>query len=139
MQEAAKLFLGEHDFRNFCKMDAENVSNYHRCILHISISPYDENLDQNESDCVYVFTVTGTAFLWHQIRCMIAVLFLIGEHLEAPQVISDLLDITKVTKKPLYDFASGIPLVLYECLYEKDDIKWQGKEINIISYKTIRF
>lgn len=32
------------------------------------------------------FRVRGTAFLWHQVRCMTAVLFLIGQGLEKPQV-----------------------------------------------------
>ncbi|KAL2902534.1 tRNA pseudouridine(38/39) synthase [Bienertia sinuspersici] len=39
MQTAAKKFLGEHDFRNFCKMDAVNVHNYKRCITSLDISP----------------------------------------------------------------------------------------------------
>ena len=32
MNEAASAFVGEHDFRNFCKMDARNVHNYRRRI-----------------------------------------------------------------------------------------------------------
>ena len=31
-------------------------------------------------------TIKGTAFLWHQVRCMVAVLFLIGQGLESPSV-----------------------------------------------------
>ena len=31
-------------------------------------------------------TVKGMAFLWHQVRCMVAILFLIGENLEEPEV-----------------------------------------------------
>ena len=34
-------------------------------------------------------TVVGQAFLWHQIRCIVAVLFLIGQRKEQPQVSSD--------------------------------------------------
>ena len=33
-----------------------------------------------------VFEVSGTGFLWHQVRCMMAVLFLVGMGLEQPQV-----------------------------------------------------
>ena len=33
-----------------------------------------------------VVTVKGMAFLWHQIRCMVAILFLIGQNLEEPEV-----------------------------------------------------
>ncbi len=31
-------------------------------------------------------TVIGQAFLWHQIRCIVAVLFLVGQERESPQV-----------------------------------------------------
>ena len=30
--------------------------------------------------------VEGTAFLWHQVRCMAAVLFMVGSGLESPTV-----------------------------------------------------
>lgn len=39
MECAGKKFLGEHDFRNFCKMDAANVHNYRRNITSFEISP----------------------------------------------------------------------------------------------------
>jgi tRNA U38,U39,U40 pseudouridine synthase TruA len=48
------------------------------------------------SDTLCEFVVTGEAFLYHQVRCMIAVLFLVGRGLERPEIVSDLLDITKV-------------------------------------------
>ena len=35
---------------------------------------------------MYEITVTGKAFLQHQIRCMVAILFLIGNGLEKPEV-----------------------------------------------------
>lgn len=31
-------------------------------------------------------TIEGMAFLWHQVRCMVSILFLIGLHLEKPEV-----------------------------------------------------
>jgi hypothetical protein len=33
MQQAADLLVGEHDFRNFCRMDALQVHNYRRRVL----------------------------------------------------------------------------------------------------------
>lgn len=44
MERAGKKFVGEHDFRNFCKMDAANVHNYRRCIMSFDISPCDVRL-----------------------------------------------------------------------------------------------
>ena len=35
---------------------------------------------------MYEITIQGMAFLWHQVRCMVSVLFMIGMHLEEPAV-----------------------------------------------------
>ena len=37
-----------------------------------------------------VLTIVGKAFLWHQIRCIVAVLFRVGSGLESPDVIDQL-------------------------------------------------
>ncbi len=44
MESAGKKFVGEHDFRNFCKMDAVNVHNYRRNITSFEIFPSDVRL-----------------------------------------------------------------------------------------------
>ncbi|EPY51420.1 tRNA-pseudouridine synthase [Schizosaccharomyces cryophilus OY26] len=117
MNEAAALYLGEHDFRNFCKIDAsKQITNYHRRILSSKIICVDPTTE------LYAFDLQGTAFLWHQVRCMVAVLFLVGQHLEPVSIISDLLDIQKVQSKPIYDMASEFPLILYDCMF--DNIEW---------------
>ena len=83
-----------HDFRNFCKKDdsakfgfmaneeggpggCDAVQNYDRRIysfkiMQVSENKYDKNLD------VYMVIIKGSAFLWHQVRCMMSVLFMIG-------------------------------------------------------------
>merc|ERR1740124_287313 len=66
--------------------------------------------------------ITGLAFLWHQVRCMAAVLMLIGLRLEKPQVIDFLLDIKMCPKRPQYNMASEYPLVLYDCAFE--NVEW---------------
>lgn len=38
MQLAASMLVGEHDFRNFCKMDALNVQSFTRRIVSAAIS-----------------------------------------------------------------------------------------------------
>ena len=40
-------------------------------------------------------TITGKAFLMHQVRCMAGILFLIGNGLETPDVIKYMLDIKR--------------------------------------------
>ncbi|CAI5466916.1 unnamed protein product [Closterium sp. Yama58-4] len=53
---------------------------------------------------VWVLQVVGTAFLWHQIRCMMAVLLMVGRGQEQPEVVSELLAVHggPFTSKPQY-------------------------------------
>ncbi|KAL2489325.1 Pseudouridine synthase family protein [Forsythia ovata] len=115
MEIAGKKFIGEHDFRNFCKMDAANVHNYKRHITSFEILPCDERF---LGDQLWVVQIKGSAFLWHQIRCMVAVLFFIGQGLESPNVIDVLVDIERTPRKPQYKMAPEIPLVLQSCEFE---------------------
>ncbi|XP_059279920.1 uncharacterized protein LOC132033827 isoform X1 [Lycium ferocissimum] len=115
METAAEKFLGEHDFRNFCKMDAGNVHNYRRHIISFEILPFNESY---KADRLMIMKIKGSAFLWHQIRCMVAVLFLIGQGLESPNVIDVLLDIERTPRKPQFPMAPEIPLVLQSCEFE---------------------
>jgi tRNA pseudouridine38/39 synthase len=98
MLEAAKALEGEHDFRNFCKLDV-NVSHWIRSIMSIQISPFSsfnlfgsedvEELPSNQSELAstcFVCTITGSGFLWHQIRCIMYILFLVGTGREEPSV-----------------------------------------------------
>lgn len=64
------------------------------------------------------FELRGQAFLWHQVRCMVAVLFLIGRRLEPPSIVDTLLDVTATPGKPAYRMAPDGPLVLYDCGFD---------------------
>ncbi|XP_067136984.1 tRNA pseudouridine(38/39) synthase [Centruroides vittatus] len=128
MEEASKYFIGEHDFRNICKMNIKNfITNYKRTILDVSISPIGSSSEGSYQ--VYELIVKGYAFLWHQIRYMAAVLFLVGQGKEAPQVVKELLDVEKYPRKPQYAMAIDIPLVFFDC--EFGDVNWQYDKENI--------
>lgn len=115
MQLAAKHYEGEHDFRNFCKLDgSKQITNYKRTIKSSNIMHVSEDM--------YCFDLVGSAFLWHQVRCMVANLFLVGQGLEDPNLIKEMLDIEKMPRKPIYEMASDIPLILYEC--EFSPMEW---------------
>lgn len=73
-----------------------------------------------------VATVVGLAFLMHQVRCMMGLLFLVGNGLEQPSVISHMLDLQRCPNKPQYGMATPEPLVLYECCFE--GLEWQREE-----------
>ncbi|XP_050269280.1 uncharacterized protein LOC126713564 isoform X2 [Quercus robur] len=115
MVSAGRKFVGEHDFRNFCKMDAVNVHNYRRNVTSFEIFPSDVRYDGNQ---LWAFKIKGTAFLWHQVRCMVSVLLLIGQGLESADVIDALLDTDRTMRKPQYAIAPELPLVLHSCEFE---------------------
>lgn len=115
MEIACKKFLGDHDFRNFCKMDALNVHNYRRRITTFEIVPCSERWAGIE---IMAIRIKGSSFLWHQVRCMAAVLFMVGRGVESPVVIDELLDTNKTFRKPQYNIASDLPLVLNSCEFE---------------------
>ncbi|KAG9350145.1 hypothetical protein JZ751_026498 [Albula glossodonta] len=127
MDKAAKRFEGTHDFRNLCKMDVGNgVLQFERTILSASVqqslpckSPFTDPYD------LFVFEIKGLAFLYHQVRCMMAVLLLIGQKLEPPELIDQLLDVENNPRKPQYSMAVDYPLVLYDCDFE--GLRWQSE------------
>jgi len=159
MREAARRFEGEHDFRNFCKVDpAKNITNYHRRILEATVEevpgmssslPY---LDASAAAAVgaggaagsypkvYCFKVRGTAFLWHQIRNMVSVLFSIAQRLETPDLVSQLLDVQTNPRRPVYVMADETPLVLWDCLFPGENgegsLEWVHAEDGVEQNKA---
>ncbi|XP_014874494.1 tRNA pseudouridine(38/39) synthase isoform X2 [Poecilia latipinna] len=125
MADAAKRYEGTHDFRNLCKMDVGNgVLHFERTILSASVRPLQpQQVSSAERYDLFVFEIKGLAFLYHQVRCMMAVLLLIGQKLEAPEIIDHLLDVEKNPRKPQYSMAVDYPLVLYDCHF--DGLTWQ--------------
>ncbi|KAJ9106124.1 hypothetical protein QFC21_001266 [Naganishia friedmannii] len=113
MQEAADRLLGEHDFRNFCKVDGSKQIENHCRRVHSAVVRRDtlgetdivggtrptnqqtelisenNNAGQHED---WVFELIGSAFLWHQVRHIMAILFLVGHELEEPSIVSKLLN-----------------------------------------------
>ena len=142
MRNAAACFEGTHDFRNFCKVDAKKqIWNYERTIFYSGIEEVDDYTGSlgflNQEDFmpsyrpgldmkkdhpkVYTFTLHGSAFLWHQVRHMVAILFLIGQGSEKPELVSQLLDIEKTPCRPVYEMATDTPLVLWDCIFPHED------------------
>lgn len=121
MHETAQKLVGEKDFRNFCKVDVGNdkLNHFIRNIVSFTVKRIDKTSSAHD---MCEMEIEGLAFLWHQVRCMVAVLLLVGLHLEEPNAIDFLLDIEICPKKPQYNMASEYPLVLYDCRY--DNVEW---------------
>ncbi|WAR14823.1 PUS3-like protein [Mya arenaria] len=96
MEEAGKKLIGEYDFRNFSKFNVKNgITNYVRKIMEVEVKTLDET---DDGFTMYELTIVGRAFLWHQIRSIFSVLFLVGKGKESPQ----------------YNMSSDAPLCLYD-------------------------
>jgi tRNA pseudouridine38/39 synthase len=137
MQEATGYLIGQHDFRNMCKVDgSKQITEYKRMILHASIDPvgplphptFAAGMDGAEEIYLYTFTVRGSAFLWHQVRCMAAILFLVGQRLEAPSIVQELLDVEACPTRPMYEMADDQPLVLWDCRFSATHGKVEAGE-----------
>lgn len=121
MQEACKFLIGAHDFRNLCKMDVGNgVVNYTRRLDSVEIKVATRNHEGLiEFDMLYL-EIKGSAFLWHMIRCIVAILMLVGQQREEPEILRDLLEVETHDKKPQYSLASEVPLNLFLCNFRED-------------------
>ena len=128
--------MGRHDFRNLCKMNCEQVYNFERVLMKgkvvspqkiYSVSMDDESsvstdnisstqLPSSPHDMCYI-EIVGQAFLWHQIRCIMSILFYIGRKLESPTLVQQLFDIQTNPAKPSYEMASDSALVLQDCKF----------------------
>lgn len=137
MKEAAKMYEGIHDFRNFCKVDGgKQITNFERRIFYSDIEEVEDQSgalgyvngsdflpagSKGEHPKVYTFTLHGSAFLWHQVRHMVAILFLVGQGLEKPSIVAELLDVEKNPRRPIYEMATDTPLVLWDCIFPNED------------------
>ncbi|XP_030765071.1 tRNA pseudouridine(38/39) synthase isoform X2 [Sitophilus oryzae] len=138
MRQASKCLIGSHDFRNFCKMDVGNgVVQFVRNILDFRIELLDNESSKINEYTIYVANIQGNAFLWHQIRYIMGILFLIGSKKENPDIINKLLDVKENPRKPDYHMANEVPLNLFRCGYE--NINWQYSKDNLKSVlETLR-
>ncbi len=97
MKEACQYLVGTHCFRNFSKLDtSKETVNHERTILSCTITPvssiegtlifcrkedkliFDNVVPWSQQNEWYCLTITGTPFLWRQVRCLMGFLFQVG-------------------------------------------------------------
>ncbi|VDK77645.1 unnamed protein product [Litomosoides sigmodontis] len=145
MQQACQFLVGEHDFRNFCRIDMNKrriEMNYIRTITYADLSFILNNslltrqsIDEAAHYEFLQLTIKGSGFLWHQIRCIVTLLCEIGLGNEKPEIITELLDIKLTPSKPIYGLAPAFPLCLFDCVYGGMELSWRW---DINSLKSIR-
>lgn len=58
---------------------------------------------------------------------MVAIIFLVGQGLEEPSIVDELLDLDKNPRRPMYEMADDAPLVLWDCIFpETDEVMRDG-------------
>ncbi len=78
MKQAARLFEGMHNFRNYCVRVSEN-SKFEREILRSEIVQNTEITASFFPEKSYIFHVHGEGFLRHQVRLMMGAMLQVGK------------------------------------------------------------
>lgn len=136
MRAAASRLVGLHDFRNICKLDpGKQITIFKRRIISVDINPVNANDPE-----ICVLDLVGSAFLYHQVRHIMAILFHVGTGLEQPSVVTSFLNVEEgaehvveetdpplqvVNGRPEYQMADALPLMLWDCGYKAEDVDWQ--------------
>ena len=146
IKKACKLLQGVHNFQKFCKIDKSDenweTKNYERRIYEIYIEkcnkefifPFEINSNENNYYDCYVCVIKGSAFLWHQVRCIMSILFLIGNGQEEIELINEMLD-EKTNKEFMYGIADDSNLVLTDCVYEFINFDTEEKVASDLFFK----
>ncbi|GAA5956476.1 hypothetical protein JCM3765_003456 [Sporobolomyces pararoseus] len=142
MQDAVDRLVGEHDFRNFCKVDPpKQLTSHRRTVNSATIDPVE-----GEDEGTWVLNLRGGAFLYNQVRHIVAILFLVGAGLEPPTIVDRLLwtsDRTETTisrnqppepfvdmdRKPSYQIADDLPLILWQCGFNSTELSWRTDNV----------
>ena len=106
MSSAAKLFVGEHDFHNFCSAKTK-VKSTVRTIYEVELA--------KKQDMIYI-RITGNGFLYNMVRIIAGALIKIGLHKKTAEDITEALESSeRVVPGPTAP-AHGLTLVCIEYL-----------------------
>ena len=128
MQKAGLKFEGDHDFRNFCKLDRSKFRDFNRSIHRVRIRTLDSALPDPYKLCE--LDITAKSFLWHQVRYMMGILSLVGHGRESAEVIDYMFDVKACKTKPNYSPAKAEGLILYDSGFE--DINWEINSLHVV-------
>ncbi len=106
MREAARYFVGEHDFKSFCQVGAQ-VKTTVRTVYDVNV--YEEGFD-------LVIRVTGGGFLYNMVRIMAGTLIEVGQGKRTPQEIQNIIEAKNREAAGPTAPAHGLMLVKYEFL-----------------------
>lgn len=106
MQTAAEYFVGEHDFKSFCQVNAQ-VKSTVRTVTKMQV--YEEGPE-------VIIRVTGNGFLYNMVRIMAGTLLEVGRGNRSPQEIPDMIAACNREAAGPTAPAHGLTLIKYEFL-----------------------
>jgi len=109
MRKGAKLFVGKHNFQNFCSID-KVTDDYIREIMETGIVRHPQAGTGFIPDNAYTFKVKGKGFLRYQIRKMMTALIELGLGNLSLEEIGEALLTPDNLKIPLHAPANGLVL-----------------------------
>ncbi|KAF6774098.1 hypothetical protein AHF37_07185 [Paragonimus kellicotti] len=135
MKKAASQLIGTHDFRNICSVQVENdTPTFVRRIDNVMVHPLEADPVWSSNDyvpnccvCIGIPVSPNTVHCFftrndrERLRTGVDVLLY-------PQLIEDLLDISKTPAKPQYQIAGDIPLLFTDAEYPEDSVHWNTSE-----------
>lgn len=102
MINASKLFLGEHDFKNFCASEEEKVKDYVRTI---------DKIDILKKGNLITFKFVGDGFLRYMVRMIVGILMEIGKGRKDEDFIACRLDKEELKRSNYKVSSCGLYLV----------------------------
>jgi len=119
MSEAAKLFIGEHDFSNFCaKGGSQKGTRRHVYKLDVSVAGHDLINMQDQSGDLISFRIIANAFLYKMVR------FIVGTLLDVGTGRIDAVTVKGLIKGDVKDVKST---VVPSCGLYLNNVKYQDK------------
>lgn len=113
MNEAAKAFVGEHDFSGFCSCHTQ-ATTFVRTIYEASVFRKEDNRE-------IIISVTGNGFLYNMVRIIAGTLIEVGQGRIRPEDMANIIDMCDRSYAGNTAPANGLCLMEYE--FEEYDIR----------------
>ncbi len=124
MQEGAKLFEGNHDFRKYCTRPSANTITQ-RQIIRSEVIPNEQFIANFFPKTSYVYEVESAGFMRNQVRLMMGQLVLLGrQEIDLQQLKRSLI---QSEGEHLHYIAPASGLMLLSLDYEKEELGQDSK------------
>lgn len=116
LDQAAKYYIGRHDFSSFCTLDRRKMGDLTRTVFDASV--------RRQGDLL-IFSVSADGFLYHMVRIMTGTLLRVGEGKLSPEELPEI--IAAKNRDRAGPTAPACGLYLHRVFYEPDQEKMKKK------------